>query len=191
MQEKKKFPRNNLSESDKAAIDYLTKQEDIVITKADKGGATVIMDVDEYISKANRLLTDGNFYRKLNEDPTRKHIDILNNTIESFKKQELLSISIAKKLTTNDVRTPKFHILPKIHKPSIPGGPIVSSVEYHTSKISKFVNHYLKPHAEALPYYIKDTADFINKINGVENITEKTFLVFLRCNILIHQYFKL
>ena len=50
------------------------------------------MDVDEYISKANQQLTDGNFYKTLNEDPTRKHSDIVNSTIESFKKQELLSI---------------------------------------------------------------------------------------------------
>ena len=65
LQEKKKLPRNNLSESDKVAIYYFTKREDIVITKADKGGAAAIMDVDEYISKANQQLTDGNFYRKI------------------------------------------------------------------------------------------------------------------------------
>ena len=34
--------------------------------------------------------------------------DIVSNTIQRFKKQELLS--------TNDVRTPQLHILPKIHK---------------------------------------------------------------------------
>ena len=36
LQEKKKLQRNNLSESDKAAIDYFTKRQDIVIIKADK-----------------------------------------------------------------------------------------------------------------------------------------------------------
>ena len=43
----------------------------------------------------------------------------------------------------------------------------------------EFVDYYLKPHPEALQSYIKDTADFINKINGVENIKEETFLVTL------------
>ena len=57
LQEKKKLPRNNLSESNKAAIDYFTKQDDIVISKADKGRATVILDVEKYISKANQQLT--------------------------------------------------------------------------------------------------------------------------------------
>ena len=61
---KKELPRNNLSKSDKAAIDYFTKREDIVTTKADKGGATVIMDIEEHISKANQQLKDKNFYKK-------------------------------------------------------------------------------------------------------------------------------
>ena len=59
------------------------------------------MDVEEYISKANQQLKDENFYKKLNEDPTRKHNDIVNNIIEIFKKQELLSTSTAKALTAN------------------------------------------------------------------------------------------
>ena len=45
------------------------------------------MDVDEFRSKANQLVTDGNFYRKLNVNPTRKHSVIVNNTIENIKKQ--------------------------------------------------------------------------------------------------------
>ena len=34
----------------------------------------------------------------------------------------------------------------------IPGRPVVSSVECHTSKISKFVDHYLQPHTKSLSY---------------------------------------
>ena len=30
------------------------------------------VDIDEYISKANKQLTEGNLYKKLNEDSTRK-----------------------------------------------------------------------------------------------------------------------
>ena len=105
-----------------------------------ENSTTAIMEWDEYISKANQQLTDRNFYKKLNEDPTRKHSDTVNNTIKSFKKQELLSTSNSKKLTANDVRIPQFHILSKIHKPSVPERPVVSLVECHTSKILKFVN---------------------------------------------------
>ena len=62
---------------------------------------------------------------------------------------------------------------------NIPGGPVVSSVECHTSKISKFVDHYLQPHAKSLPSYIKDTSDFINRINETKDVNKDTILVTL------------
>lgn len=70
------------------------------------------MDAEECINKLNQQLKDENFHKK-NEDPARKHDGTANIIIESFKKQELLSTSTAKKLTKNEVRTPQFFILPK------------------------------------------------------------------------------
>ena len=133
------------------------------MTKADKGGASVSLDIKDYISKTSEQLQDISFYQKLNVDPTAKHSEIANSAIESFRKQELdkleanLSNSTANKLTVDEVRTRQFNIFPKVHKINIPGRPVVSSVEYHTSKISKFVNHYLQPHVKSLPSYVKDT----------------------------------
>ena len=36
----------------------------------------------------------------------------------------------------------------------------------HTSKISRFVDHHLQPLVREIPSYIKNTNDFINKINN-------------------------
>ena len=52
------------------------------------------MEGYEYISKANQQLTDETFYKIINEDPTRKHSDIVNN---SKDKKELLSTETATK----------------------------------------------------------------------------------------------
>ena len=175
----KKLPKNNLTDTDKNAIEYFSKRKDLVITKADKGGANVILDVKDYIAKANEQLQDNSFYQKLHVDPTAKHSAIVNSVIESFRKQELLSNSTASKLIVDEVRTPQFHIFPKVHKTNIPGRPAVSSVECHTSKISKFVDHYLQPHAKSLPSYVKDTSDFINRINETKDINKDTILVTL------------
>ena len=168
------------------------KRNDLVITKADKDVATVILDVEEYIAKANEQLQDNSFYEKLNVDPTAKYSDIVNRAIERFRKQELLSNSTANKLTVDQVRTPQFYIFPKVHKANIPGRPVVSSTECHTSKISKFVDHYLQPHAKSLPSYIKDTSDFIKRINETKDINKDTILVTLDVkslytNILNHE----
>ena len=76
-----------------------------------------------------------------NVDPTAKHSAVVNSAIANFRKQELLSISTARKLILDEVRTPQLHVLPKAHKPNIPGRPVVSLIECHTSKILKFVDH--------------------------------------------------
>ena len=67
----------------------------------------------------------------------------------------------------------------KGHKPNIPGRPVVSSVECHTSKISKFVDHYLQPHARSLSSHTKDTSDFINRIDETKDINEDITFVTL------------
>ena len=144
----KKLPKNNLTDTDKNATEYFSKRNHLVITKADKGGANVILDVKDYVAKANAQLQDNSFNQKLNVDPTAKHSDIVNSARESFRKQELLSNSTASKLTVDEVRSPQFHIFPKVHKTNMPGRPVVSSVECRTSKISKFVDHYLQRHAK-------------------------------------------
>ena len=43
---------------------------------------------------------------------------------------------------------------------------IISSINCHTYKISKHVDHYLQPVMKEIPSYVKDTNDFINKINN-------------------------
>ena len=59
----KKLPENNLTDTDKNAIEYVSKSNDFVITKPDKGGATVILDVKDYIAKANEQLQNNSFYQ--------------------------------------------------------------------------------------------------------------------------------
>ena len=43
-------------------MEHFSKYNDLVITKADKDGATVILDVKHYIEKANENLQDNIFY---------------------------------------------------------------------------------------------------------------------------------
>ena len=100
--DKNKIPENSLTDNDKNAVEPFKKRNDLVTTKADKGGATVILDVKDCIANANEKLQDNSFYQKLNVDPTAKHFGIVNSAIESFRKQELLSNSTASKLSVDE-----------------------------------------------------------------------------------------
>jgi hypothetical protein len=51
----------------------LGQNTSIVIKKADKGAAVVIMNREDYITEAERQLSDQNFYIETAEDLTEKH----------------------------------------------------------------------------------------------------------------------
>ena len=74
--------------------------------------------------------------------------------------------------------------MPKFHKVKIPGRPVVSSIECHTSIILKFVDHFLHPHAKLLPSYIKINSDFISRFNEIEDMHKDTILVMLDVKVL-------
>ena len=104
---------------------------------------------------------------------------IVSSAPESFRKQDLLSNSTASKLTINEARRCQFHIFLKVHKPEVPGRLVVNLAKCHASKISKIVDHYLRQHAKSLPSYIKDTSNFVNRINEKKDINKDTILVSL------------
>ena len=80
-------------------MEELAKRKDIIITNADKGGAVVIMDVEKYINEANRQLSDERNYKKLQEDTTLQHSNSVNDTIDRFKKENLISKKLADRLS--------------------------------------------------------------------------------------------
>ena len=74
------------------------------------------MDLEKYINEANRQLSDKRNYNKLQEDPTLQHSNLVNDTIDRFKKENLLSKKLADGLKSVNLKTPKFYVSPKIHK---------------------------------------------------------------------------
>ena len=173
-----KTNRKNLSKKEIKAMEDLKKREDVVICKADKGGAVVICSVKDYIKEADRQLTDRNFYKKLPHNPTSEHAALVDNAIDNLKIQGKLDGKMADKMKTDNPKTPRFYLLPKIHKPDNPGRPVVSSIDCHTEKISHFVDHHLQPLNKALPSYVQDTTDFLQKLRALpEELPEDALLV--------------
>ena len=86
---------------------------------------------------------------------------------------------VAEELKTENPRTPKFYLQPKIHKRGNPGRPVASSVQCHTSNISKYVDYHLQSIVKDIPSCVKDTKDFIQKFNQIEEVPEDSLLVAL------------
>ena len=113
----------------------------IIIKKADKGGAIVILDEEDYIKKVLKHLNDKKSYEKVNEKEGNSLLKDLNTNITSFLETIFNHYHINKStykylMPPKNPRTNLFYILPKLHKPEIPGIPIVSSVNSVTEHIS-------------------------------------------------------
>ena len=80
--------KSNLSFQKKEALKKLANRDYLIFSKADKGGATVIQDVNNYIKVATRQLEYINFYEKLTINPTLKSNIKINTVIYNFKKQD-------------------------------------------------------------------------------------------------------
>ena len=73
----KTLPRNpshydNLTKEERRALRFFMTRTDIVIRKADKGSATVIMSREDYINKVRRHLDNRDHYLKPNDDLTQR-----------------------------------------------------------------------------------------------------------------------
>ena len=85
----------------------------------------------------------------------------------------------ANSLLEEKIQTPEFHLLPEIHKANNPGRPGISSVNCHTNRISECVDYYLQPEVKKLKSYVKDTTDFIKKIEAIDHVSDNSYLASL------------
>lgn len=167
---------NNLSKEEFASLSKLKNNNDIVIQSADKGGAIVVMDRSAYIREAERQLGDIKYYRKLNEPIYPFNITKINDILKRIYEKGLLGLKQMHYLRADPdtCRARIFYLLPKIHKdrntwpyPNCPAGrPIVSDCSSESYHVSEYIDSFIAPLSVVHPAYLKDTYDFISKVQG-------------------------
>ena len=149
----------NLTNEEKKALVELKSNKSIVIKPADKGSGVVIMNTEDYISEADRQLTNQAHYRKLPSDPSINIRGVILSTLKHLVANNFIKESAIKWLLPETTQPARFYMLPKIHKSTSapPGRPIMSANGHITERLSEFVDLYIKPHVHKVPSYIKDT----------------------------------
>ena len=179
---------NNLSVNERKSIKFLKQHPNLVIKKADKGSAVVLLDKANYIQEGLRQLNNSNHYKQLDE-PLYPQTAI---KIDSILTKLLTDHHITKKQyeylkPPENPRPRRFYMLPKIHKPQTswtipnklpPGRPIVSDCNSESEKIAEFIDDFIKVKATQHPSYVKDTYDFLDKVKDI-TIPPNSFLVTL------------
>lgn len=176
----------NLSKEEQHSLKNLRSEKNILIKPADKGGATVIMNTENYILEAERQLNNGKYYRKLNEPIFTENISKIKAILSKMLSEKYIDKQEFKFLSgPEDATSRTFYLLPKIHKKpetwpqpkKMPEGrPIVSDVNSETYRISEYLDYFINPLATKHDTYVKNTYDFVNKIRNFA-ITSNCLLV--------------
>ena len=170
--------RPNITKPEKTALKALSKDNEITIKQADKGGATVIQNTKDYVAEGNRQLTDRSTYEEMHSDITDQINHMINQKLDDMKNNGEIASSLTESLKNHEAKVPHIYFLPKIHKGQNPppGRPVVSSNGCATEKISAFVDNFIKKQVPKMKSFVKDTNDFINKIETEVKISDRTIL---------------
>ena len=152
----KPIRQSNLSPDETIALRQLKRRDDIIIKPADKGGAVVVWSRDAYIAEALRQLNDTNHYTPLTISRLTADNSLTFKVIKNEIDKDNFTYS-GHLLKVQTPRQPYFYMLPKIHKPSSPGRPIVSACSCPTEHISQYLDFLFQPIVTDLPSFIKDS----------------------------------
>ena len=167
--------RRHLSESSYCGLKSLQRNNDILITKPDKGSGVVIMDRSDYLDKMQRILNDNTkFQHKTREKDKTSVIERkISKELSELKQRGVIDSKLFENLKPTGSNIPRLYGLPKIHKDGIPLRPILDMVTspYHT--VAKWLNKIIDPIRREMTtgFAVRDTFDFVDSITDL-NIGE-------------------
>ena len=173
--------RQNISPNERKAIKELSSDSNIIVKPADKGGAVVILNREDYIAEGIRQLSDSKFYIQTDTDLSKTHFEEINSVLRRMLDDGEIDDSCFYYLNNRNYRTSQFYMLPKIHKrlQNPPGRPIVSGNGCPTERISQFCDFFLQPIVKDTRSYIKDTTHFLQLLRAATDLPQDTLLVTL------------
>jgi hypothetical protein len=160
---KNKFTRNGPTDNSTiVSINKKISDNDLLISKADKGNCTVILNKVDYIEKVGNVLNDEKFV-EISRDPTNKYNDevikLIKDSPSIFSKFDLF------RLKQMNPQCPRLYGLPKVHKDSMPCRPVVSFYTAPTYKLAKHANNLFYSMLKFNPpYTVKNSLELIDKI---------------------------
>ena len=103
--------------------------------------------------------------------------DEITNELNNMYDYGYIDEKTLKYLIPDSPKHGRFYFLPKFHKANNPGRPIVSANVIPLKKISEFVDFHHRQHVEALPSFIKDTTDYLQKMAALNPLPSNTTLI--------------
>ena len=176
-----KLSYSNLTRDERQALRSLKEDTSIVIKEADKGSAVVVWDREDYLQEAEKQLGDNETYEEIFGDCGSPLIRVVKQALSKINRRKDVDKQTLDYFLVDNPKIGRFYLLPKIHKRlfNVPGRPVISNSGYFTENISAFVDHHLQPLSKQVKSFIKDTNDFLQKLEGLTDLPDD----FLLCTV--------
>jgi hypothetical protein len=176
--------KSNLSKEEQSALIELQDNENIIIKKADKGGAVCVMNRNFYANKITEMLNDRTTYIEVNEKRSHDTTKKIQALVAQY--EHCLTPEETKYLLNFESKSSNIYGLPKIHKSKIikeaikeqlaeqihipdpqdlKFRPIVAGPINETSRLSELIDILLKDIPSQTKSYVRDDIDFLSKLN--------------------------
>ena len=148
---------------------FIKNHKMLLITKADKGNATVVIEKTVYLDEMNTLLQDERYYKKLKGDPLLSLEKQTANYIKQLNSKNFMGddTKIEHKITQK-CNTSKAYGLIKIHKQGFPVRPIISTINSPTYNLSKFFSQFLQSKLKKPKSHIDNSLELKLKIEKMK-----------------------
>jgi hypothetical protein len=165
-----------------AVIKSLKDNDQIIIKPADKNLGTCVMSKIDYIVMCMVHLSDPNTYQQVNSIPynqsyhdlakilyehKRLYISYKRKVGEEQPQYSYLAQSLSQLMNTPKLRPCKFYCLPKVHKKTLAGRPIASSINTMTYHASKYLHNIFWPIVNRLQTICTSSLEFMLDIEDL------------------------
>ena len=123
--------------------------------------------IEEYLKEANNQLDNKEFYQELAINIFEDHQIIIINSLNEMLSNNIIDKETSIVLKPINVKQAHFYLFPKIHKVNNPGRLVISSVNYHTTKLTNNIDHYINPLGMKVKSHIRGTTYLLNKIKHI------------------------
>ncbi|KDN33143.1 hypothetical protein RSAG8_13767, partial [Rhizoctonia solani AG-8 WAC10335] len=184
---------------DKQKACQLLTELNLILVPSDKNLGCALITKDWYLEQAMVHLSNVNSYRKVEQNEaiefineqamacealgfhpyvcTRENGKILRSQKSKWIIQYVEKLK--KDATPVLLATPRFYVIPKIHKSPWKGRPIVPAHSAVHSPAAKLTSMMLKPLVKRQPYIIHGSKDFIQKVSQIRWFREEKSRIFI------------
>ena len=174
----RKSNKLNIPKKESEAFYELLPNKEIIIRPADKGSGIVVVDKEEYIKSLEEEMENSSSYEETDYHRTEEIHRKVKRLVSKMNRDGAISDELKQFLLPRYIQKVKLKGNPKLHKQNAPYRTIVSGIDTPTEKLAEVAEHELYEFVEKSSSYIRDTTDFIFKLQEIEEPLPENALLF-------------